>query len=169
MQPRVSHTNLTPMAVEARAYQLEAVDESLAGSMMLVLPTAAGKTAVSWMVIADKLLEGNGWILMLAPTVALVNQHLKGMISILNEGFNPISITGQNPANKRSAMWASSRVIIDRKMREEVPKQAIERKAPSRFIGQSSNNSPSPFGAVSITHNRHLIPNQIPFRLIRLF
>jgi Fanconi anemia group M protein len=80
--------------------------------MMLVLPTAAGKTAVSWMVIADKLLEGNGWILMLAPTVALVNQHLKGMISILNEGFNPISITGQNPANKRSAMWASSRVII---------------------------------------------------------
>ena len=34
--------------VEARAYQLEAVDEALTTSMLLVMPTAAGKTAVIW-------------------------------------------------------------------------------------------------------------------------
>ena len=38
--------------IEARAYQLEAADEALSGSTMLVLPTAAGKTVVAWMVIA---------------------------------------------------------------------------------------------------------------------
>ena len=36
---------LSQGTIEARAYQLEAVDEALSGSMMLVLPTAAGKKA----------------------------------------------------------------------------------------------------------------------------
>ena len=55
MQHGVSHPSLTPGLIEARAYQLEAADEALSGSMMLVLPTAAGKTVVAWMVIADRL------------------------------------------------------------------------------------------------------------------
>ena len=49
MRRVVHHTGLTDDAVEARAYQLEAVDEALTGSMLLVLPTAAGKTAVAWL------------------------------------------------------------------------------------------------------------------------
>ena len=53
MRHVVQHTELVEGSVEARAYQLEAVDEALAGSMLLVLPTAAGKTAVSWMLIAE--------------------------------------------------------------------------------------------------------------------
>ena len=35
---------------------------------------------------------------MVAPTVALVNQHLQGMIKMIeSKGKLPISITGQNP------------------------------------------------------------------------
>ncbi|MGY8704067.1 MAG: DEAD/DEAH box helicase, partial [Candidatus Poseidoniales archaeon] len=99
--------------VEARGYQLEAVAEVLSNSMLLILPTAAGKTAVAWMSVAEKLIEKDCWILMIAPTVALVDQHLKDMIKILKvSDFNPISITGQNSSKKRNDMWQSSRVII---------------------------------------------------------
>ena len=113
MHASIQHVNLLSDTIEARAYQLDAVNESLAGSMLLVLPTAAGKTAVAWMLIAEKLIEKVGKILLIAPTVALVNQHLKGINKILAlKEIEPISITGQNIANKRAAMWISSRIVI---------------------------------------------------------
>jgi len=102
---------LSPDIIEARAYQLEAVDEALTGSSMLVLPTAAGKTVVAWMVIAERLESTSGWILFVAPTVALVEQHLRGLSPAL-ENIAPISITGQNPVAKRPDLWGSSRVIV---------------------------------------------------------
>ncbi len=57
MLPMVSHVNLVSKVVEARGYQLEAVAEVLSNSMLLILPTAAGKTAVAWMSVAEKLIE----------------------------------------------------------------------------------------------------------------
>ncbi|MFL2957954.1 MAG: DEAD/DEAH box helicase [Candidatus Thalassarchaeaceae archaeon] len=113
MHSSIQHVNLLSDTIEARAYQLDAVNESLSGSMLLVLPTAAGKTAVAWMLIAEKLIEKVGKILLIAPTVALVNQHLKGINKILAlKEIEPISITGQNMVNKRAAMWISSRIVI---------------------------------------------------------
>ncbi|MEE3269994.1 MAG: helicase-related protein [Candidatus Thermoplasmatota archaeon] len=111
MQPRIRHPKLSSDLIEARAYQLEAADEALTGSTMLVLPTAAGKTVVAWMVIAERLEITNGWTLLVAPTVALVEQHLRGL-SLTLEGVEPISITGQNPVSKRPDLWGSSRVIV---------------------------------------------------------
>lgn len=114
MGPFVSHPRLSPEAVEARAYQLQAVDESMSGSMLLVLPTAAGKTAVAWMAIAERLEITTGWVLMIAPTVALVNQHLVSTAPVLVGGseVSPISISGQQPAAKRSELWSSSRLVF---------------------------------------------------------
>lgn len=97
--------------IEARAYQLEAADEALTGSTMLVLPTAAGKTVVAWMVIAERLQSTTGWALFIAPTVALVEQHLRGLVPVL-QGIEPISVTGKNPVAKRVDLWGSSRVIV---------------------------------------------------------
>ena len=97
--------------IEARAYQLEAADEALTGSTMLVLPTAAGKTVVAWMVIAERLQSTTGWALVIAPTVALVEQHLRGLVPVL-QGIEPISVTGKNPVAKRVDLWESSRVIV---------------------------------------------------------
>ncbi len=111
MHPMVRHENLSEMTVEARAYQLEALNEILSDSMLLVLPTAAGKTAVAWMAAAEKLLDDD-WILMIAPTVALVNQHLQDMKRIIKHDFEPLSITGQNPSNTRLNLWKSSKIII---------------------------------------------------------
>ncbi len=113
MYPSIQHTNLVSNVIEARAYQLEAVNEALSGSTMLVLPTAAGKTAVAWMTIAEKMRENIGSILLIAPTVALVNQHLNGIKKVLSlEDTLPITITGQDNVKKRSMMWLSSKLII---------------------------------------------------------
>tara|TARA_B110000008_G_scaffold176232_1_gene175790 strand:+ start:327 stop:2072 length:1746 start_codon:yes stop_codon:yes gene_type:complete len=110
----VHHTGLIDDAVEARAYQLEAVDEALTGSMLLVLPTAAGKTAVAWMTIAEILKKDRGWILFLAPTNGLVDQHVKDLRRIIKniKKYNVISMTGSISPEKRKDLWNSARIIV---------------------------------------------------------
>ena len=112
MSPYVSHALLSEGLVEARAYQLEAVDEALTTSMLLVMPTAAGKTAVIWMAIANKLSEENGRVILIAPTVGLVDQHLRSIREVLSLEEDAISITGQIPPSNRVGLWDSSRLII---------------------------------------------------------
>jgi len=114
MRHAVQHTGLIGGAVEARAYQLEAVDEALAGSMLLVLPTAAGKTAVAWMVIAEMLQKKQGFVLFVAPTNPLVDQHIKNLELVINniEEMNLISMTGSTPPGKREQIWKSARIIV---------------------------------------------------------
>ena len=125
MQARISHPMLSSDIIEARAYQLEAADEALTGSTMLVLPTAAGKTVVAWMVIAERLQSTTGWALVIAPTVALVEQHLRGLVPVL-QGIEPISVTGKNPVAKRVDLWGSSRVIV---ATPQVVRNDIERRS----------------------------------------
>ena len=112
MSPYVSHPLLSEGLVEARAYQLEAVDEALTSSMLLVMPTAAGKTAVIWMAIANKLSEENGRVILIAPTVGLVDQHLRSIRDVLSIEEEAISITGQIPPSSRVGLWGASRLII---------------------------------------------------------
>lgn len=113
MSARLQHDGLRDGVVEARAYQLEAVDVALSGSTLLVLPTAAGKTAVAWMVIAEMLRRSDGWALMVAPTVALVKQHLDDLQRVLPEGeIQPMAMSGAVPASKREKMWQESRLVV---------------------------------------------------------
>ncbi len=112
VSPYVSHALLSEGLVEARAYQLEAVDEALTTSMLLVMPTAAGKTAVIWMAIANKLSEENGRVILIAPTVGLVDQHLRSIREVLSLEEEAVSITGQIPPSNRVGLWDSSRLII---------------------------------------------------------
>ena len=67
MPPTISHPLLVENEIEARAYQLEATNASLASSTLLVLPTAMGKTAVQWMVIAETLRTNDGMALLQPP------------------------------------------------------------------------------------------------------
>ena len=99
VSPHVGHDMLNDGIVEARAYQLEAVDEALNSSMLLVMPTA-GKTAVIWMMISEKL-SGGGKAIMIAPTVGLVEQRVRcGEVLNLDDGI--VSVTGQIPLPKES-------------------------------------------------------------------
>jgi len=114
VQSFVAHPGLISETVQARAYQLQAVDDAMAGSMLLILPTAAGKTAVAWLSIVERLERTGGWALVIAPTVALSNQHLENAIPVLfnAEELNPITLSGQQTASKRPELWSSSRLVF---------------------------------------------------------
>ena len=111
VSPHVSHAMLNDGIVEARAYQLEAVDEALNSSMLLVMPTAAGKTAVIWMMISEKL-SGGGRAIMIAPTVGLVEQHIRSLREVLNLDDEIVSVTGQIPPAKRIEKWNGARLVV---------------------------------------------------------
>ena len=68
MQSHVGHPGLVSDKVEARAYQLKAVDDAMAGSTLLILPTAAGKTAVAWMSIVERMERAGGCLLYTSPS-----------------------------------------------------------------------------------------------------
>ena len=112
MPSYVAHSGLVPETVQARAYQLQAVDDAMSGSMLLILPTAAGKTAVAWLSIVERIERMGGWALVIAPTVALSNQHLENAIPVLSnvDELNPISLSGQQTASKRPELWSGSRL-----------------------------------------------------------
>ena len=114
MTSYVVHPGLVAETVQARAYQLQAVDDAMEGSMLLVLPTAAGKTAVAWMSIAERLERTGGWALVIAPTVALSNQHLENALPVLSktEELKPIVLSGQQTAPKRAELWGVSRLVF---------------------------------------------------------
>ena len=113
MSTSLRHDGLQEGVVEARAYQLEAVDVALSSSTLLVLPTAAGKTAVAWMAIAEMLGRTNGWALMIAPTAALVKQHLDDLELVFDkDSTKPISMSGAIPPSKREGMWNKGRLVV---------------------------------------------------------
>ncbi|MGB1461662.1 MAG: helicase-related protein [Candidatus Thalassarchaeaceae archaeon] len=114
MLSHVDHPGLVSGNVEARAYQLQAVDDAMAGSTLLILPTAAGKTAVAWMSIVERMEQSMGWALVIAPTVALSNQHLENAIPVLSkaEEWCPIVLSGQQTASKRPEMWSGSKLVF---------------------------------------------------------
>ena len=111
MLPTVDHPRLKRSAVEARAYQLEGVAEALECSTLLVYPTAAGKTAVSAMVVAEVISDG-GRVVMLAPTVGLVEQHKSTLTNWLTGEVSVSTLTGATAREKRKPLWNSSMVII---------------------------------------------------------
>ena len=115
VDPTVSHSGLVEGGVEARAYQLEAVDACLGASTLLVLPTALGKTPIEWMVIAERLRQHGGKALMIAPTNALLNQHLENMREVLVLDDGPESIVALNGSidwKRRQRQWDAATVIV---------------------------------------------------------
>ena len=58
--------------VQARAYQMMVLRNTLAASTLMVMPTGFGKTAVEWMAMAEALRLNVGKILLLVPTTGLV-------------------------------------------------------------------------------------------------
>ena len=112
MCPRVVHPNLREGFLEARAYQLEGVAESLQSSTLLVYPTAGGKTAVAVMAIAETLQKSEGAIVIIAPTVGLVDQHQRTISEWLTSNFESVSLTGSTPSRKRERVWKVSKIVV---------------------------------------------------------
>ena len=114
MSATIRHDLLVEGAIEARAYQLSALDHCLSASTLLVLPTGMGKTPIEVMALAERLKQPGGRGIMLAPTNALVNQHLSDMRALLNlpEKQEIVALTGSISPKKRRDIWESATIVI---------------------------------------------------------
>lgn len=110
----VEHSLVTENAVEAREYQVYLANEALSESTLVVLPTGTGKTAVSMLVSAERLLEEKrGTCLMLAPTKPLVEQHAQSYREKLDIAESQICVfTGETPPEERSEIWSEGRSVV---------------------------------------------------------
>ena len=114
MSATIRHDLLVEGAIEARAYQLSALDHCLSASTLLVLPTGMGKTPIEVMALAERLKQPGGRGIMLAPTNALVNQHLSDMRALLNlpEKQEIVALTGSISPKKRREIWEAATIVI---------------------------------------------------------
>jgi len=99
--------------VQARAYQMMVLRNTLAASTLMVMPTGFGKTAVEWMAMAEALRMNVGKILLLAPTTGLVEQQQRMAQEMLQLDENLIvSYTGENAIAQRPAIWKGASVVM---------------------------------------------------------
>ena len=114
MSARITHPNLSSQDIEARAYQLMALNNILHSSTLLVLPTAMGKTPIELMAIADKMHQfPNKKVIFVAPTHPLLAQHYKEAKNFLNiPDESIIMINGGINWKKRQEMAKNAKLIL---------------------------------------------------------
>jgi len=110
--PEIDHPRLKA-DLEARAYQIEALDIALTRPTLIVLPTGSGKSVVEWMLALEKIQSGSTRIVFLAPTNALVDQHTSDLRKISNLSEEEIkAITGDIRPDKRIDHYPGTRIIV---------------------------------------------------------
>ena len=114
MSARISHPNLSSKDIEARAYQLKALNNILHSSTLLVLPTGMGKTPIELMAVADKIYQSpHKKVIFLAPTNPLLSQHYKDAKKFLNiPEESIIMINGGINWKKRQEMAQNAKLIL---------------------------------------------------------
>lgn len=114
MSARINHPYLSSDYVEARAYQLKALNSILNSSTLLVLPTAMGKTPIEFMAIAEKLLQFPAKkALLIAPTNPLLAQHFSDAKKFLNiQPENIVMINGGIHWKKREEIVKNAKLIL---------------------------------------------------------
>ncbi len=130
MRTTIRHPLIREGTVEARAYQLEAADAALSASMLLVMPTAMGKTAVQWLTIAEtRRRHPESRVILVAPTNALVDQQYRDLNLILEDDAGPIvTMTGKTPPAKREALWLTNKIIVatPQVVRNDIVRDALD-------------------------------------------
>ncbi|NOQ33598.1 MAG: DEAD/DEAH box helicase, partial [Methanosarcinales archaeon] len=111
MSRYISHPLIRKDMIEQRLYQLSVASSALKSSCLAVLPTGLGKTIVALMVIAARLNDLGGKVLILSPTKPLVEQHSDFFRQAL-PGCTVATFTGSIPPEKRTELWKDSQVIV---------------------------------------------------------
>jgi len=110
----IQHKFIKPKAIEARLYQQTIFAEALKGNTLAVLPTGLGKTIIMAMVAAKRMEQyPDSFILILAPTKPLVEQHLKtfrNVFNIIEEEI--VMLSGATLPEKRVKIWKQGQIII---------------------------------------------------------
>ncbi len=111
MSRYISHPLIRKDMIEQRLYQLSVTSSALKSSCLAVLPTGLGKTIVALMVIAARLNDLGGKVMILSPTKPLVEQHSDFFRQAL-PGCTVATFTGSIPPEKRAELWKDSQVIV---------------------------------------------------------
>lgn len=110
----IEHKYIKPKSIEARLYQQTIFASSLSGNSLVVLPTGLGKTIVLALLTARRMEQHpDSFILILAPTKPLVEQHLKTFQKVINIIEDEIiMLSGSTLPNKRIKLWKQGQIII---------------------------------------------------------
>ncbi|PXF57967.1 MAG: Hef nuclease [Candidatus Methanogaster sp.] len=111
MSKYISHPLIRKDMIEQRLYQLSVASSALKSSCLAVLPTGLGKTIVALMVIAARLNDLGGKVLILSPTKPLVEQHSDFFRQAL-PSCTVATFTGSILPEKRAELWKDSQVIV---------------------------------------------------------
>ncbi|MEA1895494.1 MAG: DEAD/DEAH box helicase [Euryarchaeota archaeon] len=111
MSKYISHPLIKKDTIEQRLYQLSVASSALKSSCLAVLPTGLGKTIVALMVIAARLNDLGGKVLILSPTKPLVEQHSDFFRQAL-PSCTVATFTGSILPEKRAKLWKDSQVIV---------------------------------------------------------
>lgn len=109
----VSGKYLEERGLEDRAYQAKLADAAATESTLIALPTGTGKTAVAARLIARRLEDHTGKVLMLAPTQPLVNQHAEFFREVLTLPDHEVKVfTGDVSPDDRADLWNGATSVV---------------------------------------------------------
>ncbi|NHJ38728.1 MAG: DEAD/DEAH box helicase [Asgard group archaeon] len=110
----IQHKYIKPNKIEARIYQQTIFEKSLKGNTLAVLPTGLGKTIILALLTAKRMEQyPDSFVLIMAPTKPLVEQHLKTFRDVFNIFEEEIiMLTGSTTPEKRIKLWKHSQIII---------------------------------------------------------
>ena len=110
----IKHKYIKPNSIEARLYQQTIFAKTLKGNTLVVLPTGLGKTIILALLTAKRMEQySDSYILIMAPTKPLVEQHLNTFRNVFNIIEDEIvMLTGSVLPEKRLKIWKQSQIII---------------------------------------------------------
>ena len=109
----VSGKYLNENVLEDREYQAKLAATSQEESTLIALPTGTGKTAVAARLIAKRLEDHQGKVLMMAPTQPLVNQHARFFREMLAIPDHEIKVfTGDVRPDDREELWNGATSVV---------------------------------------------------------
>jgi len=110
----IKHPLLKENAVEGRPYQALLFSNIIKHNSLVVAPTGTGKSVLALLATIHTLQNFGGLVIILAPTLALIDQHTKFFRD--KTTFDPekiCSITGKTPPNRRKQRWVEDlRIVI---------------------------------------------------------
>jgi Fanconi anemia group M protein len=105
------HPKIPNERILRREYQIRISTKALGKPTLVVLPTGLGKTVIALIVIAERLKQRTGPILMMAPTKPLVEQHRSFLESNLKDESVEM-LTGEVPPAKRKEVYGRSNILV---------------------------------------------------------
>jgi len=96
--------------LERREYQVQIASTASKANTLVVIPTGLGKTIIA-ILVAEKRLELNGKVVVLAPTRPLVIQHYTAFKNHFTDSAC-IHLTGQIHPHERVGLWTESQFVF---------------------------------------------------------